>query len=67
MYFATVEPETGRLAALRLTPMQIRNLRANRAAAADAEWLGRTLDRVSRPFGARVEPAADGTLAVRPG
>jgi poly-gamma-glutamate synthesis protein (capsule biosynthesis protein) len=67
MYFATVEAETGRLAALRLTPMQIRNLRATRAAVADAEWLGRTLDRVSRPFGTRVEPAADGTLTVRPG
>ena len=67
MYFATVEPETGRLAALRLVPMQIRNLRVNRASAADAEWLARTLDRVSRPFGARVEPAADRVLGVKPG
>jgi poly-gamma-glutamate synthesis protein (capsule biosynthesis protein) len=67
MYFATVEPETGRLAALRLVPMQIRNLRVNRASAADAGWLARTLDRVSRPFGARVEASGEGTLTVHAG
>jgi poly-gamma-glutamate synthesis protein (capsule biosynthesis protein) len=65
MYFPTVQPETGRLEGLRMTPMQIRNLRANRATPADAAWLGGTLDRISRPFGLRVEPAADGTLALR--
>jgi poly-gamma-glutamate synthesis protein (capsule biosynthesis protein) len=66
MYFPTVEPETGRLESLRLTPMQIRNLRVNRAAPADAQWLGSTLHRISQPFGARVEPATDGTLALHP-
>jgi poly-gamma-glutamate synthesis protein (capsule biosynthesis protein) len=66
MYFPTLQPETGRLESLRLTPMQIRNLRVNRAAPADAEWLGRTLRRISQPFGARIELAADGTLALYP-
>jgi poly-gamma-glutamate synthesis protein (capsule biosynthesis protein) len=67
MYFPTVEPATGRLQSLRLTPMQIRRFRVTRATPADAGWLAKTLDRVSRPFGARVEPTADGGLAVHPG
>jgi poly-gamma-glutamate synthesis protein (capsule biosynthesis protein) len=64
MYFPTLQPETGRLESLCMTPMQIRNLRANRATPADAEWLGGTLGRISQPFGARVELTADGTLAL---
>ncbi|HEX4995029.1 MAG TPA: CapA family protein [Methylomirabilota bacterium] len=67
MYFATLQPETGRLVSLRMTPMHIRNLRANRATPEDAEWLGHTLARVSRAFGARVELTADGTLALLSG
>jgi len=64
MYFAAVEATTGRLESLRMTPMQVRSLRLNRARAADAEWLACTLDRISRPFGAHIELAADGTLVV---
>ena len=64
MYFPTVELATGRLRSLRLTPMQIRSFRVTRATPADAGWLAKTVDRVSRPFGARVEPTADGGLAV---
>ncbi len=67
MYFPTVEPETGQLEHLRMTPMQIRNLRLHRARAADAEWLAHTLDRISRPFGAQIKLIDDGTLALRPG
>jgi poly-gamma-glutamate capsule biosynthesis protein CapA/YwtB (metallophosphatase superfamily) len=67
MYFPTVELATGRLESLRLTPMQIRSLRATRATPVDAGWLARTLHRVSRPFGTSVELAADGRLAVHPG
>jgi poly-gamma-glutamate synthesis protein (capsule biosynthesis protein) len=65
MYFPAVEPATGRLERLHLTPMQIRNLRASRPTAADTRWLAQTLDRLSRPFGARVEPTPEGTLALR--
>jgi poly-gamma-glutamate synthesis protein (capsule biosynthesis protein) len=67
MYFATLSPETGRLATLRMTPMQIRNLRANRATRRDAEWLGSTLARISRAFGTRVDLTADGTLVIDSG
>lgn len=50
-----------------MTPMQIWNLRLNRARAADAEWLAGTLVRISEPFGAPIELAADGSLAPAPG
>jgi poly-gamma-glutamate synthesis protein (capsule biosynthesis protein) len=65
MYFATLQPETGRLTSLRMTPMQIRNLRANRATPPDVEWLGSTLARISRAFGTHVVTTADGALAIR--
>jgi poly-gamma-glutamate capsule biosynthesis protein CapA/YwtB (metallophosphatase superfamily) len=67
MYFPTVDPGTGRLQSLRMTPMQIRNLRANRASPAAAEWLGSTLHRISLPFGARVSLATDGMLGLHLG
>jgi poly-gamma-glutamate synthesis protein (capsule biosynthesis protein) len=66
MFFPAVEPETGRLESLRMTPMRIRNLRLNRAAAADAEWLTSTLRRISQPFGAHIDLVGDGTLRLRP-
>jgi poly-gamma-glutamate synthesis protein (capsule biosynthesis protein) len=64
MYFPTVDAASGRLESLRMTPMQIRNLRLNRACAVDADWIARTVARISRPFGAHVELAPDGTLAL---
>jgi poly-gamma-glutamate capsule biosynthesis protein CapA/YwtB (metallophosphatase superfamily) len=64
LYLATLA-EDGALRALRLVPMRIRRLRLERAADADAEWLRDRLDRVSAPFGCRVEAAGDGSLALR--
>jgi len=65
MYFPTVDADSGRLVSLRMTPMQIRKLRLTRARAADAEWLARTLARVSGPFGTRIQLGTDGTLVLR--
>jgi poly-gamma-glutamate capsule biosynthesis protein CapA/YwtB (metallophosphatase superfamily) len=64
MYFASVEPDTGRLSDLRLVPMQARRLRLERASQADSAWLRTTLDRVSRPFGSRLHLEPDGSLTV---
>ena len=50
-----------------MTPMQIRNLRLNRARTADAERLARTLARISEPFNAHIGLAADGSLGLRAG
>ena len=59
MYFPTVDPSTGRLLDLRMTPLCIRHFRANRASREDATWLTDTLDRESRKFDVRVDLAPD--------
>ena len=64
MFFPSVDVTTGRLAGLRMTPLRIRRLRLHRASADDARWLCDRLDRVCRPFGARMEVAADGALTL---
>ena len=67
LYFASLQPGTGALAALRMAPVQARKLRLHRAAAADAQWLAAALERASRRFGSRIDPQPDGLLALRPG
>jgi poly-gamma-glutamate capsule biosynthesis protein CapA/YwtB (metallophosphatase superfamily) len=67
LYFASLQPGTGTLAALRMAPMQARKLRLHRAAAADAQWLAAALEGASRRFGSRVDPQPDGLLALHPG
>jgi poly-gamma-glutamate synthesis protein (capsule biosynthesis protein) len=64
MYFASLDARNGGLAALRMTPMQIRKMRLNRATARDGAWLCETLNRVSTSSGSRIERAADGTLLL---
>ena len=66
MYFATLNPGRGDLVRLRMTPLQIRQMRLNRAAPHDAEWLTDTLTRISSDFGSRVGAADDGSLVLRP-
>lgn len=65
MYFVTVSAVTGELTALDMTPMQIRKLKLNRTADADAHWLRDTIDGVSVLYGTRLELLPDGTLALR--
>ncbi len=67
LYFASLQPGTGTLAALRMAPVQARRLRLHRAAVADAQWLATVLERASRRFGSRVDLRPDGLLALRPG
>jgi poly-gamma-glutamate synthesis protein (capsule biosynthesis protein) len=65
MFFASVDPATGRLARLHLTPMQIRNFRLRRASRPDAEWLRDTINREGRRLGVRVERLDDDRLALQ--
>jgi len=65
LYLASVDPDTGTLAGLRMVPLHARQMRLRHAARADAEWLRQVLDRISRSFGARVGLDPDGMLAVR--
>lgn len=65
MYFASLEPGSGRLLALRLTPMQVRQFREHRASPSDTAWLGGVLSREGEGLGTAVVPEADGTLALQ--
>jgi poly-gamma-glutamate capsule biosynthesis protein CapA/YwtB (metallophosphatase superfamily) len=67
LYFASLEPDTGRLVELRMVPMQARRMRLCHASKADAELLRDILNRVSRRFGSQVELAGDGMLRLRAG
>jgi poly-gamma-glutamate capsule biosynthesis protein CapA/YwtB (metallophosphatase superfamily) len=67
LYFVSLHPGTGELAALRMVPMQARKLRLHRAPPADGQWLRTVLERASRRFGSRVDLQPDGLLALRPG
>ncbi len=64
MYFAMVDAASGDLVALEMTPLRIRHFQLVRASRDDAAWLRETLDRESRVFGARVEAAPNGGLAL---
>jgi len=66
LYFASIAPGTGELAALTMVPMQARNMRLLRASAADSRWLAATLGQISREFGSRVEHRPGGRLMVHP-
>ncbi len=65
LYFASLDPESGRATALRMAPLRARRMRLCRAGPDDVEWLRGTLDGVSRGFGVRVVREPDGMLAAR--
>lgn len=65
LYFASLTPGTGTLAALRVVPMQARRMRLRHASTADSRWLAVTLSRISHGFGSRFDPQPDGTLVLR--
>jgi poly-gamma-glutamate capsule biosynthesis protein CapA/YwtB (metallophosphatase superfamily) len=64
LFFASVQPGTGELAALRMVPMQARKMRLHRAGQADSTWLATILDQVSRPRGARIDREPGGLLTL---
>ena len=64
MYFANVEPSTGKLASLRMVPTQIKRFRVNRALKTDAEWLKTVLNREGKKLGTSVDSNADNSLTL---
>jgi poly-gamma-glutamate synthesis protein (capsule biosynthesis protein) len=64
MYFPSVDPATGRLVGLHLTPLRIRKLRLNRATMEEARWLCDTLNRISDGRGVRLALQATGSLEL---
>jgi poly-gamma-glutamate capsule biosynthesis protein CapA/YwtB (metallophosphatase superfamily) len=67
LYFASVEPETGRLVRLRMVPMQARQMRLCYASSEDIEQIRVLLNGISHRFGSQVRLTAGGVLElVRP-
>lgn len=65
MYFAALDPVSGDLAALHLTPTKIKNFKINRAARSEAQWLREVLNREGRRLGTRVDLSPNQTLTLR--
>ncbi|MEW5817588.1 MAG: CapA family protein [Spirochaetota bacterium] len=65
MYFVSMDPSTGSLVGLQMTPLQIKHFKMNRASSADGLWLKETLNREGKKFGTRVEFNQDNTLTLQ--
>jgi poly-gamma-glutamate synthesis protein (capsule biosynthesis protein) len=65
MYFTDMDPSTGRLVHLQMTPTQTRRFRVNRASGADVEWLRDLLNREGKKFGNRVARYEDDTFTLK--
>lgn len=64
MYFATIAPHDGSLASLRVVPMHMQGLRLTQPARSDEQLLADILNRISRPFGSRLEWRDTGTIVL---
>jgi poly-gamma-glutamate capsule biosynthesis protein CapA/YwtB (metallophosphatase superfamily) len=64
MYFPTIRIDDGMLVSLEMVPLQIRNMRLNRASRADAECLVAALNREGKPLGTCVRLGSDGVLRL---
>ena len=53
MYFATVDPSTGKLLSLQMTPTRIKRFKIKRASDADTLWLKDTINREGNAFGTK--------------
>jgi len=65
MYFVSLDPATGKLIQLQMTPMQIKHFKLNRASQGDALWLRDVLNREGGKLGTRVEMNPDNTFTLR--
>lgn len=64
MYFATLDPTTGKLLDLQMTPTRIKRFQVKRASRGDAEWLKTTLTSEGSVFGTRVEMTGGDNLKL---
>jgi len=54
MYFAQMDPETGKLLSLAMIPTQVRHFRVNYASPGDAAWIADILNREGKRYGTGV-------------
>ncbi|MEU6329857.1 CapA family protein [Streptomyces sp. NPDC047049] len=66
LYLVSVDPDTGGLHHVRITPLQARRMRLRHASHQDIRWLRQLLDRISSGFRPCVAAAPEGTLTLRP-
>lgn len=66
LYLVSVDPDTGTLHDVRITPLQARRMRLRHASHQDTRWLRQMLDRISSGFHPCVASAPEGTLTLRP-
>jgi len=64
MYFASVDPSTGKIIYLQMTPTQVKRFRVNQASKKDAIWLRDVLNREGTRFGTQVKLNEDNTLTL---
>ncbi|UCE47908.1 MAG: CapA family protein, partial [Phycisphaerales bacterium] len=64
MYFVSMDPSTGQLIRLHMTPMQIRHFRANKVPKIAVLWLRDVLNREGKKFGTRVRMNQESTLEL---
>ncbi len=65
MYFATLDPLTGKLVELQLVPTQIRRFKIHRTSKVDTLWLKDTLNREGAKFGTRVKLSENNRLILQ--
>ncbi|MEW6221491.1 MAG: CapA family protein [Thermodesulfobacteriota bacterium] len=64
LYFPTLDPASGRLLGLTMTPTRVRRLAITLASRPEAQWLAAVLNREGRPLGTGVTLAEDGRLTL---
>jgi poly-gamma-glutamate synthesis protein (capsule biosynthesis protein) len=64
MYLPTLRAGDATLAAVEMVPLQIRNMRLNRASTTDRAWVLERLNRECARFGTRIGIGSDGTLQL---
>ncbi len=64
MYFLTLEPHSGRLLRLQMTPMQIRRFRLQTPSMQDRRWLAQTMGRECGRLGAGIKENAQGRFEL---
>jgi poly-gamma-glutamate synthesis protein (capsule biosynthesis protein) len=65
MYFASLDPSTGKLLKLQMIPTRIMQLRVNRASIDEAQWLTNMLNREGATFGNQVRLNPEGQLVLQ--
>jgi poly-gamma-glutamate synthesis protein (capsule biosynthesis protein) len=65
MYFISMDQSSGSLVGMRMTPLQIKTFKLNRASSADVLWLKDTLNRECKKYRTKVELNTDNTFTLR--